>query len=309
MNSILTVVDSSLIIFTLTTFSCLYVTFNKLKSTKQNELQNEKYLSILSVLFVPLKSVPKDSVSEVFEKRKLFFNKYWTRCLQKYNIDNTTNNNNNNTNNNSENHIKVIQVAGTKGKGSTVEYIASAIRSTNHHHIGVFTSPHLHTARERFKINKNIISINEFIQFSENAIAYVNETKILNEVDISWLVFFDYLILIATEYFLSYTANSNPLTTVTTLATNYIKNFNLFNTTKQPTVTQTISTTTTNLTTNNSIDHNLTSTKTNPSYPRTITTPATIATQKLNFILFETGIGNYVLYYLRQVSDIKFYII
>ena len=49
-----------------------------------------------------------------------------------------------------------IHIAGTKGKGSTCEYIASGLRELGYK-VGVFTSPHLHTARERIKINRSLI--------------------------------------------------------------------------------------------------------------------------------------------------------
>jgi len=40
--------------------------------------------------------------------------------------------------------VKVIHIAGTKGKGSTVEYLASSLIANNYN-VGVFTSPHIHT--------------------------------------------------------------------------------------------------------------------------------------------------------------------
>jgi hypothetical protein len=55
------------------------------------------------------------------------------------------------------NKAKFIHVAGTKGKGSTCEFIASAIRGSGHT-VGVFTSPHLHTTCERIKIGRSLIS-------------------------------------------------------------------------------------------------------------------------------------------------------
>lgn len=161
---------------------------------------SKKYLSILAILFQPLVTIPRHSVEKAFEIRKIFFRTYWDKVCLEYAIDGSSN-------------IKVIHIAGTKGKGSTVEYIAAAIRSTVGNHVGIFTSPHIHTARERFRINEQLISIKDFIKCSQNAIRYSHETH-----GNAWMVFFDYLVLIATEYFLSY----NIPTTERKLKLNYI---------------------------------------------------------------------------------------
>lgn len=57
----------------------------------------------------------------------------------------------------------VIQVVGTNGKGSTVAFMESMLRE-NGISCGLFTSPHLCTARERIRINGEIISEADFIQ-------------------------------------------------------------------------------------------------------------------------------------------------
>jgi dihydrofolate synthase/folylpolyglutamate synthase len=54
-----------------------------------------------------------------------------------------------------------IHVAGTKGKGSTAAMIAN-ILATAGYRTGLFTSPHLHTIRERARINNDFISEAEF---------------------------------------------------------------------------------------------------------------------------------------------------
>ncbi len=54
-----------------------------------------------------------------------------------------------------------IHVAGTKGKGSTAAMIASAL-STAGYRTGLYTSPHLHTFRERMTINGEMITEEEF---------------------------------------------------------------------------------------------------------------------------------------------------
>jgi dihydrofolate synthase / folylpolyglutamate synthase len=86
---------------------------------------------------------------------------------------------------------KFIHVAGSKGKGSTVEYISSALRSEGYK-VGIFTSPHLHTARERVKINDNLISRKDLLLLGEWALSDSQD----------WSVFFDLLLAIALRYFL-----------------------------------------------------------------------------------------------------------
>ncbi len=54
-----------------------------------------------------------------------------------------------------------IHVAGTKGKGSTASMIASALSAAGYK-TGLYTSPHLHTFRERISINGHNIAQEEF---------------------------------------------------------------------------------------------------------------------------------------------------
>lgn len=88
---------------------------------------------------------------------------------------------------------KIIHIAGTKGKGSTVEYISAGLRHSNKRRVGVFTSPHLHTARERIKIGTNLISKEDVVRLGERALAQM--------ASVTWAVFFDILIVLAMNYF------------------------------------------------------------------------------------------------------------
>ena len=58
--------------------------------------------------------------------------------------------------------LKVIHVAGTKGKGSTAAFTESILR---HHGLttGLYTSPHLIDVRERFRVNGESISEESFL--------------------------------------------------------------------------------------------------------------------------------------------------
>lgn len=57
--------------------------------------------------------------------------------------------------------LKVVHVAGSKGKGSTAALIASILNHAGYK-TGLFTQPHLITPRERCRINSRLISEAEF---------------------------------------------------------------------------------------------------------------------------------------------------
>ena len=61
-------------------------------------------------------------------------------------------------------HLKVVHVAGSKGKGSTAALIASILTHAGYK-TGLFTQPHLITPRERCRINSRLISEEEFARY------------------------------------------------------------------------------------------------------------------------------------------------
>ncbi len=60
--------------------------------------------------------------------------------------------------------LKCIHIAGTNGKGSTSHFLAAILQQAGYK-TGLFTSPHLKDFRERIRIDGNMISENEVIDF------------------------------------------------------------------------------------------------------------------------------------------------
>ena len=65
---------------------------------------------------------------------------------------------------NPQNNLKCIHVAGTNGKGS-VSYMLSKLLKEENYRVGLFTSPHLLTFRERIQLNNEYIDKESVIQF------------------------------------------------------------------------------------------------------------------------------------------------
>ena len=57
---------------------------------------------------------------------------------------------------NPQERLRVVHIAGSKGKGSTAALIASVLTSAGYK-TGLFTSPHLITPRERCRIDNGLI--------------------------------------------------------------------------------------------------------------------------------------------------------
>ena len=88
----------------------------------------------------------------------------------------------------------IIHIAGTKGKGSVAWYLQWAL-SQNHKQVGLFSSPHLISLRERIRIGNQLIKIQSLRERAE-ALHRLNEEKFNGE-----LTFFEFLFLIAMEEF------------------------------------------------------------------------------------------------------------
>ncbi len=74
--------------------------------------------------------------------------------------------------NNPQNTYPAIHIAGTKGKGSVSALIESALRA-NDYQTGLYTSPDLHTMRERIRIQGQPISEEETCELAEEVQAAI----------------------------------------------------------------------------------------------------------------------------------------
>ncbi len=93
---------------------------------------------------------------------------------------------------------KTVHIAGTKGKGSTAAMIYQALVAAGYK-TGLFTSPHLHTIRERARINGTFISESDFaalVTELEPVVEAVNEEAAYGE-----LTTFEILTAVVFAYF------------------------------------------------------------------------------------------------------------
>jgi len=95
---------------------------------------------------------------------------------------------------NPQESIKIIHIAGTKGKTSTSFYLADLIMLNTDKKVGVFTSPHIKSPTERIIINKAQISIDKMNVLMETV------KKAVEDKNIS-LTYFELLTLVALTYF------------------------------------------------------------------------------------------------------------
>ena len=93
---------------------------------------------------------------------------------------------------------KSVHIAGTKGKGSTSAMIASVLTASGYR-TGLYTSPHLHTIRERIQVDGKPIEENEFANLVEKL---KPEVEAMNRLgSLGELTTFEILTTLAFVYF------------------------------------------------------------------------------------------------------------
>lgn len=90
-----------------------------------------------------------------------------------------------------QDHLDMIHIAGTNGKGSTTHILASLLQIHNKK-VGIYTSPHYKTFRERVKINNELITEEYVIDFIDKI------EPLIKEIQPS---FFEITVALAFQYF------------------------------------------------------------------------------------------------------------
>ena len=87
-----------------------------------------------------------------------------------------------------ENEFISVHIAGSNGKG-TVAYKMAAVLEENGYRVGLFTSPHLITYRERIQINRQMISEKEVVEGLKKILPLFKTPKFF---EVTTLLAFDY---------------------------------------------------------------------------------------------------------------------
>jgi dihydrofolate synthase/folylpolyglutamate synthase len=90
-----------------------------------------------------------------------------------------------------QHRFKAIHIAGTKGKGSTAAMIASILRAAGYK-TGLYTSPHLHTFRERIQLDGQLISEEAVADLTERLQPMVSQVEDLTTFEIMTALAFLY---------------------------------------------------------------------------------------------------------------------
>lgn len=75
---------------------------------------------------------------------------------------------------NPQDKIPVIHIGGTNGKGSVSRMISSVLIRAGYK-VGLYTSPHLHSVRERIQINNNLIDRESFVNVLNEVLPFIED--------------------------------------------------------------------------------------------------------------------------------------
>jgi dihydrofolate synthase/folylpolyglutamate synthase len=92
---------------------------------------------------------------------------------------------------NPHHRFRTVHVAGTKGKGSTCAMLASILQAAGYH-TGLYTSPHLHTFRERIQVDGTYIPESAFADLVREIRPHVEQDKELTTFEVATAMAFAY---------------------------------------------------------------------------------------------------------------------
>jgi len=99
---------------------------------------------------------------------------------------------------NSQLAARTVHIAGTKGKGSVAAMIAQVLSGSGYK-TGLYTSPHLHTLRERISVDGNLISEAEFAAGMAEIKPFIESMK--HDSAFRQLTYFEALTALTFAYF------------------------------------------------------------------------------------------------------------
>lgn len=88
-----------------------------------------------------------------------------------------------------QDRMRIVHVAGSKGKGSTCTLLAAGLSAAGYR-TGLFCSPHLHTIRERYRIDGEMIDEKSFLELTQEIRPFVERID-RNDPDGVPLTFFE----------------------------------------------------------------------------------------------------------------------
>ncbi|HQJ52522.1 MAG TPA: bifunctional folylpolyglutamate synthase/dihydrofolate synthase, partial [Anaerolineae bacterium] len=92
---------------------------------------------------------------------------------------------------NPERRYLSVHIAGTKGKGSTSAMLASILRQAGYR-TGLYTSPHLHSFRERIQVDGEMIGEQELADLAARIHPIAAEDSELTTFEVATALAFEY---------------------------------------------------------------------------------------------------------------------
>ncbi len=94
--------------------------------------------------------------------------------------------------------FRSVHIAGTKGKGSTSAMLASILRAAGHR-TGLYTSPHLHSFRERIQVDAELIPEQDFALLTHQLSPLAQQDPELTTFEVATALAFAYFAQVGVE--------------------------------------------------------------------------------------------------------------